>query len=414
MPAVDVSSGLHRPDRRRQADAIVVCGAGAAGLAAALAAARAGAPVTLLEATPRPGGTVAAALIHTLAGLYDSAGHWLQEGLGAELVDRLMRRDSAVRRRRMGRLWVLQVCPNLYRSVVETWIAEEAALRLETWQRVVAVACEGNRLTRLETRGRGGLRVLMPQAVVDATGTAEVVRLLDPRLLQEDSRRSAAGLIFRMRGVPPHSLDFPRGAQVVQALRAAASAGTLPASCAQAWIDTGTAEDEAFVKLFVPLPAEHRGTQRHVSIRQARQVEAAVVSFLHTLAPFQEAVVVQRGHLGIRDGGRICGEYCLSGDDVRQMRKFTDAACRGCWPIEYWDPERGVSLEYLPPDDYYEIPMRSLAVRGLANVWAAGKCLSADPWAHASARVVGTCWAMGEAAGKAAAARVLQTRGERR
>jgi hypothetical protein len=63
-----------------------------------------------------------------------------------------------------------------------------------------------------------------------------------------------------------------------------------------------------------------------------------------------------------------------------------------------------VSLEYLTQGDYYEIPLRSLKVQGLANVWTAGKCLSADPYAHASARVVGTCWAMGEAVGRAAAA----------
>jgi hypothetical protein len=60
-------------------------------------------------------------------------------------------------------------------------------------------------------------------------------------------------------------------------------------------------------------------------------------------------------------------------------------------------------LEYLPQDQCYDIPMRSLQVYGLDNVWVAGKCFSADREAQASARVVGTCWAMGEAVGKAAA-----------
>jgi hypothetical protein len=41
-------------------------------------------------------------------------------------------------------------------------------------------------------------------------------------------------------------------------------------------------------------------------------------------------------------------------------------------------------------------------VQGLRNVWAAGKCLSADRFAHASARIAGTCWSMGEAVGEAA------------
>jgi hypothetical protein len=61
-----------------------------------------------------------------------------------------------------------------------------------------------------------------------------------------------------------------------------------------------------------------------------------------------------------------------------------------------------VKLEYLPAGSYYEVPLRSLRVRGFANLWVAGKCLSADRLAQASARVAGTCWAMGEAAGRAA------------
>jgi hypothetical protein len=105
----------------------------------------------------------------------------------------------------------------------------------------------------------------------------------------------------------------------------------------------------------------------------------------------------------VRDGGRIRGRYTLSADDVRQGRRFADAVCRCAWPIEYWDPDEGVSVEYLPPGSHYEIPLRSLQLEEIDNLYAAGKCLSADRLAHASARVVGACWAMGQAVGAAAA-----------
>jgi hypothetical protein len=403
MPDTHHALRIHDPSCRHGEEPVVVCGAGAAGMAAALSAARVGALVYLVEATGRLGGTVVGALIHTLAGLYDAAGDLLQHGLAAELVDRLMRRDSRVRRRRMGRVCVLNTCPNLYRQVVEEWIAEEPGIAVLRHCQVRRVVSEGGRVNRLEIAGRGLDLTLRPQAVVDTTGTAEIVRLIDPRLLHDGTARSAAGLIFRMRGVVPGSLGFPRGVMLVQTLRAASAEGKLPPTCDKAWIDTGLDDDEAFVKLFVPLPPDWHTRERRCEItRQARRVQSEVVRFLAQLPPFAQARVVQSGRLGIRDGGRVRGEYCLSGDDVRQLRKFEDAACRGCWPIEYWDPERGVTLEYLPEGDYYEIPLRSLKVQGLANVWTAGKCLSADPHAHASARVVGTCWAMGEAVGKAA------------
>jgi hypothetical protein len=271
--------------------------------------------------------------------------------------------------------------------------------------RVSRVVRAADQVTEVEVSGPAGSFRLRARAVIDATGSAAVVRLIDPSLLQDDPRRAAAGLIFRMRGVAPGALAFPNGLGIVRALRRAAEDGGLPQRCARAWIDEGVYEDEAYVKLFVPLPdgwsdREERGEIK----REAVGVQGAVVSFLRGLPGFDQARVSRTGDLGIRDGGRVCGEYRLSGADVRQGRKFEDPACRACWPIEYWDPEQGVTVEYLPDHSYYEIPLRALKVRGLRNVWAVGKCLSADREAQASARVVGSCWAMGEAAGKAVAA----------
>jgi hypothetical protein len=382
----------------------VVCGAGAAGLAAALAAARAGADVCLLEARPHLGGTVTHALIHTLGGLYDSTGEFLNDGLARELAQALAGADAAVRRRRVGRAWVLSVGPEVYRAVVGRWLEAEPRITVLCRTRASGVVREADRVTGVEASGPGGALRLRARAVVDATGTGEVVRLIDPTLLQDDPQRAAGGLIFTMRGVAPGTLAFPRGLGVVRALRGAAAEGRLPPDCAKAWVDAGVDEDEVYVKLLVPLPADWRDREEHGAItRQALSTQAALVSFLKRLPGFAGATVSRTGSLGVRDGGRVRGEYCLSGADVRQARKFEDAACRCCWPIEYWDPDQGVSLEYLPENDYYHIPLRSLKVQGPRNVWAAGKCLSADRYAQASARVVGCCWSMGEAAGRAAA-----------
>jgi hypothetical protein len=189
---------------------------------------------------------------------------------------------------------------------------------------------------------------------------------------------------------------------VVHALRGAAAAGDLPADCAQAWLDRGVYADEAYVKLFVPLPSDVPD-RREVIVRAARRCGEAVIAFLQRRSEFANARLDRVGALGVRDGGRIEGEYRLTADDVRQGRQFADAACRCAWPIEFWDGERGLSLEYLPDGVCYDIPLRALKVRGVANLWAAGKCLSADPYAQASARIAGCCWAMGQAVGEAAA-----------
>src|SRR6185295_20402593 len=84
-------------------------------------------------------GTVAHALIHTLGGLYDSAGQLQNDGLPAELIERLQQADSRTLRRKLGKAWVLNVCPIVYRRVVESWIAEQPRI----------AACHGQ-LTRIE------------------------------------------------------------------------------------------------------------------------------------------------------------------------------------------------------------------------------------------------------------------------
>lgn len=392
--------GWERPSR----EPVVVCGAGAAGLAAALAAGRAGANVLLLESRSGLGGTVTHALIHTLGGLYDSAGEFLNGGLPCELAQALAAADTSVHRRRVGRAWVLAVCPDTYRAVVGSWVEAEPRITVLPGTGASGVVREGDRIVAVEATGPGGTVRLPARAVVDATGSGDVVRRIDAALRPEDRQRSAGGLIFTLRGVAPGAVVFPKGLGIVRALRSAAADGTLPLGCGETWVDAGTREDEVYVKLLVPIPGDGGDPdERGAALRRAREVQAAVVSFMRRLPGFARATVARTGDLGVRDGGRVRGEYCLTGADVRQARKFADAACRCCWPVEYWDAESGVSLEYLPDNDYYEIPLRSLKVQGLRNVWAAGKCLSADRKAQASARVVGTCWAMGEAAGTAAA-----------
>jgi hypothetical protein len=304
----------------------------------------------------------------------------------------------------MGRVWVLSVCPDVYRAAVWRWLAAEERITAHYGARVARLEVASGRIVGLEIIRPGETLRLRTRAVIDATGTAEVVRLLDPSLLQNDPRRAAGGLVLQLRGVVPDALNFPQGLAVLRALRAAAADGTLPPGTDQAWLDSGTGEDEVYVKLFVPLPDDWRERERRGEITcAARHSGEAVVAFLRCLRGFERAEVARVGTLGIRDGGRVHGDYCLTREDVRQARKFPDAACHCSWPIEYWDPERGLSLEYLPDGASYDIPLTALKVRGVENLWAAGKCLSADRYAHASARVAGACWSMGEAVGQAAA-----------
>jgi hypothetical protein len=383
---------------------VLVCGAGAAGMAAAIAAARAGREVVLVELGRDVGGTLADALLHTIAGLYDGRGALINGGLAQELVERLQSADPSVCKRRMGKLWVLNVDPNLYREVTRSWLASEPLITTLFETSLSRAWLDDRTVVDVEVSGSSGCRRLPVHALIDTTGSAAAVSAIDPRLKLRSSSVAAGGWVFRMRGIAPGAFVFPRNVALVRELREAASRGNLPAECERAWIDTGVYADEVFVKLFVPLqPGWQKAEAAGKISAQARAQQQQVVQFLRTMSGFENASVTQTGRLGVRDGGRVRGEYVLRKSDVVGLRRFEDAACRCAWPIEYWDSKEGVSLTYLPDGEYYEIPMRALKVRSLDNVWTAGKSISADVFAQASARCVGTCWAMGEAAGAAAA-----------
>lgn len=382
---------------------VAVCGAGAAGAAAAIAAARAGADVYLVEAREDLGGTMANALLHTLAGLYDSRGEYLNDGLARELAERLLAADAHVRPRRMGKLWVLNVDPELYRAVVRKWVLDERRIRPLFGTRVMGASCNGSRVRQLELAGPE-LSRLSVDAVVDTTGSAAVLGFVSSELRVTSQNAAAAGLVVRVRGVAPGTMAFPRNVALVRALREEADAGALPEECRHAWLDTGIYDDEVYLKLLVPSSGTSQSDSERAGLEQrCAETSEKVLTFLRRQAGFGEARVVQTGEIGVRDAGRAVGRYVLTRSDVLELRRFEDAACRCAWPIEYWDARGGASLEYLPEGGYYEIPLRALAARGVSNAWVAGKCLSADKHAQASARTVGTCWAMGEAVGRAAA-----------
>ncbi len=111
--------------------------------------------------------------------------------------------------------------------------------------------------------------------------------------------------------------------------------------------------------------------------------------------------------IGIREGRRIVGNYTLTVEDLRAGRAFDDAIARGVFYLDGHKPDDDKRTYILPQDQLkvppYHIPFRCLIPQGSKNLLAAGRCLSADQLALSSARVMTTCAMMGQAAGIAAA-----------
>jgi hypothetical protein len=106
--------------------------------------------------------------------------------------------------------------------------------------------------------------------------------------------------------------------------------------------------------------------------------------------------------MGIRESRRVMGEYLLTEEDHGACRKFDDVIARNRYPVDI-HLKRGIDYRRFPPGEWHDIPYGSIVVKGIDNLWVAGRCLSATFVAQSAVRIQPVCRAMGEAAGAAAA-----------
>jgi hypothetical protein len=133
-----------------------------------------------------------------------------------------------------------------------------------------------------------------------------------------------------------------------------------------------------------------------------RQVEA-VAGFLRERVPgFETAKILQVSPvLGVRETRHIEGDYVLTGDDTLGGAYFEDSIAADASALDIHEPKGSdVDFQGLSP---YEIPYRCLVPRGVEQLLVAGRCISADHAAHARTRNMPACMATGQAAGVAAA-----------
>jgi hypothetical protein len=107
--------------------------------------------------------------------------------------------------------------------------------------------------------------------------------------------------------------------------------------------------------------------------------------------------------IGLRETRRVMGGHLLTGAEVLAGTKFKDGIGACAWPIEIVDPVKGRRFEFLKDGDFYTIPYRCLIPQKVENLLMAGRFVSCNHEAQASARVMGPAVVMGQAIGTAAA-----------
>src|SRR5947208_12148500 len=137
-----------------------------------------------------------------------------------------------------------------------------------------------------------------------------------------------------------------------------------------------------------------------------RRQAVQAFEFLRTVPGFEKSYIVDLPpQLGIRETRRVIGGYMLSGDDVLGCASFEDSIGVNGWPMEQ-HVAGDVTFTFPPiPESrgFNELPYRMLVPEGIDNLLIGGRCASLTHEGQSAAGVSGACFAMGEAAGAAAA-----------
>lgn len=388
---------------------VMVVGSGSAGSAAAISAGRLGARTLLVDRLGFMGGT-STAVLDTFYAFYTPGvePRRVVGGLGWEVVERLMAEGIAFER------------PNTYgagtgvtydqEALKLLWehLAQEAGvdLLLHTW--ATGVRVEEGRIGAVRLWNKGGERWVEADAMIDASGDADVCAMAGVPYdnAQASGRVQSLSTLFKLANV-----DVARAASVPKAelwklMREAAASGdyALP-RIEGSWHRTPFAGVVLIHMTRIPnVDATDPEQLTRAEVEGRRQVRE-YSRFLRDRVPgFEEAVVVATSPaIGVRESRRVHGDYRLTREDVLEGRRFDDEIALCGAPIEDHHAGGDTEWRYVGEAGVYGIPYRTLLPSGVDSLLVAGRCFSSTHDAHASARSMATCMAMGQAAGTAAA-----------
>jgi hypothetical protein len=143
----------------------------------------------------------------------------------------------------------------------------------------------------------------------------------------------------------------------------------------------------------------------HFSAGDMQVLAEQIISYLKfEISGFGDVTIAEMSPRPLpRDGRRLKGKAIVTEEDVLQARQLGPDAVHAWWPIERWDITTGPTYAYPPEGVHYDVPDEAYQSATIANLFAAGTCVSATSNAAASIRASGICLATGEAAGRIAA-----------
>lgn len=389
---------------------VLVCGGGVAGTMAAVAAARHGANVLLVERYGFLGGNATAGAVAQFNSWQTANGRRVVAGLAQEVVDRLRRYGAAGAHRtfvmstghKMDRV---EYAPELLKLVLDDMVTD-AGVRLLLHASLLDVSRNNRVINRVRVVTKSGIVAINPGVLVDCSGDIDALKGAGGRFLElEDGEAlQPATMMFRFGPIDFEQFNSLPQAEIAALSRSGFEQGQLARAALHASRDPFS-NDGWFNISRLAVDATDAMALGRAEVEGRRQAWRAAC-FLRASVPG-----CSDGHLrafatqvGVRETRRIHGDHLLTAEELLQPTQFDDAIAAGAYPIDI-HPAAGSELQYhgLGDDHAYQIPYRSLIPSDFDNALVAGRGISATHTALAAIRVMSISMAVGQAAGTAAA-----------
>ncbi|MEK3714213.1 MULTISPECIES: FAD-dependent oxidoreductase [unclassified Paenibacillus] len=395
---------------------VLVAGGGPAGVAAAIAAARSGARTLLIEQRGFLGGMGTVALVPAFCP-YSDGEKAVVRGIGLELLERMKAGcEPEFRERFEAELDWVPIDPEVLKRVYDEAATESGAeVLLHTVASQTVLDETGRSIEGVVIVNKSGRSLVRARTVIDTTGDADLAALAGAPFHKggESGELQAATMCYLLANVDRQRFEEYRNEsgdtdQIHQAVQQAQVDGKLPQGrdsvSGLAWI----------ADYLVGVNFGHvfgiDGSRAEDLTRGAiegRQLVHRQLEFFRAYVPgFEQAHLVSTGEqIGIRETRRIVGDYVLTQEDFMNMASFPDDIARNSYFIDIHMARSSgaMHIHHLPPGKSHGVPYRCMLPVGLDNVWVAGRAASSDRVVQGSLRVMPNCFAMGQAAGMAAA-----------
>ncbi len=401
---------------------VVVCGGGPAGVSAAVAAARNGAKVALVEQMEYLGGAATVYGVNVFSSGYNDGNRDVIGGIFREIYDKLLEKDAIIRHFHAWEPFNMEV----YKLILDEML-KEAGVDVYLESTLVAVDILENSISKILVNTLKGCIALESKQFIDTTGDAHLSMLAGVPFdigREEDGAIQPYTLMFFVGGV-----DFDiikklnrHGVWLTEDNRTYVNGNGF-----RPYIEKANEDGLDFIpkktigsmynipwlpgvvginygRIFADPTLDPRRLFEDSYIGRL-QVKEGVEVLRKYVPGFENCYLIETSpKVGRRESRRIKGLYTITGDDIRAHRQFEDVVAQGCYQIDIHGPtDTAFKLEKLPKGAHYDIPYRCLVPISCDNLLVAGRCVSATHEGLGAIRVQHICMAMGQAVGSAAA-----------